>query len=825
MGANRERDGVTNAPGQPVYNDWAIRDWVRIVSCHKLLIVGSLLLGVSVAGVIWQQTTPRYEAEAQVVLDMRSTRIVKFDAVLSNLPPQPDVLRTEMDVISSRTMAERVTNRLSDADKERLLKAETTLPPLRRLLRDARALVANQLNEWLVSKSEATASPSGSPDAQVHIGGLQPDVVDELVDIVIAGLNVSNNGESYTIRIAFSAANPVLAATVANDYAEAYLANQVELKMNATERASGWLSQRLTDLRHDLEASEAAVQAYRRAAGILEDKGSTVTAQQRGEVSSQLVVARNQRVEAESRLMTVRSLLQGGGDIGAISDVMLSPVIQVLKQKLADLKSKEAEVNSRYTDQYPGMKDMRTDLAEVQRQIDSEVSRVVKSLANQVEIARNKESALESDLARLEDKFGQGTEAEVRLKQLQREADANRAVYEAYLNRFKETTGQQSLQEPDSYLISRAVPPQVPSYPRRMPLFVLGALFGAFMGVGLALCRELFDLRLHSIVEVEQVTGLPVLALLPALSRYRLGRPENHVLRKPGSVFNEALRTTRAAVALSHGGNRAGKVLLATSAIAAEGKTSFCLSQARSLARDGVKVLLIDADMRRPGVARAFGARGTVYLTDFLGNDEVELADAVQIDEKSGAHFIAARSDTTNPQGFLYSERMALLIEQARAAYDIVIIDAPPILVVADAAIVARFADHCLFFIRWGATARDYVANALRRLDLYKVAVSGVVLSHVNMRRYAHYAAGEGYYDYGAPRRSLFLSRHREASSDEGDPNGYDRATGAYKGKRENGKRRKRKSGQFSIDASSVDGDYQIIGTTEEARAVGGSRS
>jgi capsular exopolysaccharide synthesis family protein len=311
---------------------------------------------------------------------------------------------------------------------------------------------------------------------------------------------------------------------------------------------------------------------------------------------------------------------------------------------------------------------------------------------------------------------------------------------------------------------------------------------------------------------------LPVLALLPALARYRLGRPENHVLRKPGSVFNEALRTTRAAVALSHSGSRAGKVLLATSAIAGEGKTSFCLSLARSLARDNVKVLLIDADMRRPGVAKAFGARGTVYLGDFLGSDEVAFADAVQIDEKSGAHFIAARGDTNNPHGLLYSERMSSLIEQARAAYDIVIIDAPPILVVADAAIVARFADHCLFFIRWGTTARDYVANALRRLDLYRVAVSGVVLSHVDMRRYALYAAGEGYYSYAPSRRSLLLSKTQRARSDNRDASRYGSATGQYKRKREGQKRRKSKPEQFFIDASSADGDYQIIGPTDADR-------
>jgi polysaccharide biosynthesis transport protein len=725
-----------------------LRSGLRKIGRHKAIVLGFLAAGLGAAAAIHNQAIPRYEAESQVVLGIRSMPIVKSDPIASSMPSQPGVLRTEMDIITSRAMAESVVQRLSSEDRRELSASGGDMPAWRRLL----ATLTEKLETFIdeVSKGEKQpaaappASESGSKDGALTSG--------QLVDVLMHGVSASNDGQSFTIHIGFASADPQLAADLANLYATTYIENQRASKAEAAERASVWLSGRLVELRRNLQASETTVQDFRHSADIVEDKKGTVTSQQLGEVSSQLVQARTERLDFESRLSTMRSILAGGGDITALPEAASSPVISGLRERIAELQRKQSENKSLYTENYPADKSIEVEAAALKSQLDAELKRLVDGMAHTLQTARSREAALNGALGKLKQEFGEGSDAEVQLRLLERESDANRAVYEAYLDRLKETTEQSKLQEPDSYLISAAVPPSRASYPRPIPLLLLGAVFGAFAGVIVAFLREMFDHRLHTVEEVERLTGLRVLSLMPELPYARLVRPETHVLRRPGSLFSEALRTTRAAIALTHDDKRC-RVVLVTSSIPGEGKTAFCLSLARALAIDNHKILLIDSDLRRPSVTKAFGAPRENSLADILSGAK-ELQQAIRVDRKSGAHYIGSKNDVSNPQDLLTSDRMALLIEEARKRYDVVIIDSPPILMVADAALIAGLADHCLFFIRWGSTARDYVAHALRRLELYRVVVSGVVLTRVHTRRHAAFAAGEGYYrSYALPRR------------------------------------------------------------------------
>jgi len=764
----------------------SLRKGMRLLWRHKVIILASMAVGLGIATLVRSQIIPRYEAESQLVLDVRNTPLLKFDAVVSGLLPQPEVVRTEMDVMASRGMAERVLGHLSAEEVKQLGDDGGKTTPMSRFFNQTWPGILSRLVEWmpLLKRAGALLASEQPISAPGNLAPSPPPERDNLVNLILQGLKISNDGRSYTIHIAFASPHPHIAAAVANTYAQQYVANTLDMKADATIRANELLSQRLVELRRELEASETALETYRRAGGMLGDKAGTIVTQQLSQTNAELAIARNQRIEAESHLQAVQSEVRKGGDLQALSDVLSSQVVQSLRAKQAELMRQQAQLNSHYTAKYPNAKALQTDIDTLQSQIADEVGRVVSSLANEVDIARSKERGLLGDLDRLERQFGQGGEAEVKLQQLQREADANRSVYEAYLNRLKEITEQQQLQTPDAHLVSLATPPTIPTYPRFRPLLALGLVIGAVVGVAIAFLRDISDQRLRSIGQVEEITGIPVVALMPSLPWHQLARPENYVLRRGrrNSQFNEALRTTWAAVQLARApaeeppagsgfivdrfqrhGRRpvsVGKVVLVTSAVPNEGKTAFCLSMARYLAADGHKVLLIDADLRRPGVARCFGGSTAGRMTELL-EGKIELEGAVQIDQRSGAHYLAAASDDAHPQDVLSSIQMGMVLDKARGSYDFVLIDTPPILVAADAALVAEFSDHCLFFIRWGTTSRDLVMSALRRLSLYNVKVGGIVLSHVNLRKHKQFAAGEGYYhSYGRAHRLLPIGRH-----------------------------------------------------------------
>jgi capsular exopolysaccharide synthesis family protein len=277
-----------------------------------------------------------------------------------------------------------------------------------------------------------------------------------------------------------------------------------------------------------------------------------------------------------------------------------------------------------------------------------------------------------------------------------------------------------------------------------MPVLMLGLIFGCLAGLGLAVILDRMDDRLHSVDQVEQLTGLAVLGLVPRVPRRHRAKPEEYTLSHPHSLYAESLRATHTALRLS-APHRRTQVVLVTSALPGEGKTKFCLSLARSLAETGHRVLLIDADLRRPAIAMALrGAEGRGLGRLLRG--EIELDQAIQEDRRSGACYIAGERLRMDPRSVLGSDGFAALIEHLRAQFDSILIDSPPLLAASDAAVLAHDADRCLFFVRWGWTSKALVVTALRRLALHNVSLDGVVLARIDTRRHATYSFGEAYH-------------------------------------------------------------------------------
>jgi capsular exopolysaccharide synthesis family protein len=438
------------------------------------------------------------------------------------------------------------------------------------------------------------------------------------------------------------------------------------------------------------------------------------------------------------------------GTVGADAmEVLNSPLIGKLREQETEIIRREADLSARYGDRHPSIINVRAELRDVRRQISQEINKIVGTLAQEVEISRARESSLQTNFLNLRDQASKTNNAEVKLRELEREAQANRTLYESFLARFKETAEQQDMQQPDARIIARADVPVDPSFPNKK-LFVMLALFGsALVGVFIAIVVERLDNGFRSTEQVEQLTGLSGLGMVPAVGgRERLGSsPEDYLLRKPTSSFAESIRSVRTAILYSHV-DKPPRAILVTSAVPEEGKSLLSLSLARSSAKAGQKVLLIDADLRRPKLTKLLNGRNDATLAElFAGQKTAE--EVLNVDQESGLHFICGRAGMPNPQDMLASQHMRDFVRSVSQHYDLVIVDSPPVFAASDSLVLSRIVDATVFVVRWETTPRQVVIGALKQLQSVGGTIAGIVLSRVNVKKHARFGYGDQGYYYG----------------------------------------------------------------------------
>ncbi|MGC2521247.1 MAG: polysaccharide biosynthesis tyrosine autokinase [Stellaceae bacterium] len=678
-----------------------VREFVRFLKRRKILILTPALLIAVVAVVIALITPPRYAAEAGLALDVRKVEIVDHQ-VVSSLPQESPALRTELDVIRSRSLAEQVVDRLGLAANPGVLREAGTPPSLWRDI----ARVFER------APRDATAGSTGA-------SGLAPILTrSQVVNWLVANLKAVNDGRSLTIVVSFTSASPQRAAWIANAVAQNYLDDQVRTKARATVAARDWLADQLQTMRRDLENSETKVDDFRRRAGLIEVKGATISAQRLSDLDTQLGNAHLERVHAEARLQTARE-----SDPQTLPDILASPLIQQLRKELDQINLRIAQI--RVYSPFYKLTDLDAQAAVLRTQMKEEMNRIVASLSSDVMVARKREAELTQSFQDTENQLSDAARSGVRLAQLQREADVNRSIYETFLARYKQTMEQESLAAPEARIISRAEPPGAPVSPKKLQSLVLGMFGGLVVGGALAFVREGLDRRVHQASEVEAVTGIPVFGMLPRVSRWRRMQPQDYPVRDPRSRFCAALMRIHTALRPATPADRK-QVILVTSAQPGDGKTSFCASLARSLAKSQRRVLVVDADPYRSQVGVAFGVMVAPALVPAKGQS-MRLGDLVQADALSDAHFIPAPNEQ-DLQQLLHTGGFAVLLDEARQLYDIVIIDTPPVMTSADAALLGSLADIRLFLVRWGRTSWDEMTAAIGFLRLCRIALDGIVI-------------------------------------------------------------------------------------------------
>ncbi len=569
---------------------------------------------------------------------------------------------------------------------------------------------------------------------------------DRLIDSILTHIDATTLGRSQVLNVEAWSREPKVAAAIANTLADSYLASQKGLKAADSNRIENYLSSRIAQLRDQAEKSDRAVAEYRRKNGLYQGTNASVTSQQLTELNTRLTDAQTAKAEADSRLNEAMALKSSGADGDSLPDVLGSPTIQQLRGQQAEAERNVANLSATYGPNHPRLIDARAEVADIRAKIQAEIARIIGGLRHQAATADARYAALQKDFDTAKNEAGGASEQSIELQALEREATVNGNLLEAMLNRAKETFGRAEIEQPDARLISPASMPERPSYPPKALIILLGTLAGVLLGSLAALMREGADRTFHRADEVENITGLPVMSMVPALSP--VTQAVHQILRNPFSTYSEALRKLHIGLQLSVKGDPP-KTVLFTSSIPAEGKSVMAASFGRLLARNGKRVLLIDCDWRGPTLHRFFDCSNSHWLAQMLVQQPDSSQPTIFNDAASGLDVVPSGGWTPQTSEMLMSERLATLLRMFTKHYDLIILDSAPVLVSSDALMLSRLVDKTMFVVRWGHTRQDAVLDALRQLSDAQADVAGVVLSRVDAKRYREFADAHLNYDYG----------------------------------------------------------------------------
>ncbi len=724
------------------------------------LILGLVVLVTSLATIYVQQLTPLYSAEATLVVEPSRTRALD-DSVVRGLSPDYYTNETEAAVVGSRELARQAVIRLGLVDNP-LYNPDLviTSPSLF-------GVVTGGISAWVKARvgdlrdvvsggaySEETARLAREAAARRAAAALSPEAarqaaIETATDIYLTGLTVLPSQRSRVLTVRYTSINAGMAAKAANATADIYILDQLESKGRATTRASDWLNQRANELRTRVIESEKRLEDFRRSSGIVEIGGASVYARQRAELDSQLIAARTKRSEADARFDQVQRLLRSGGDIDTAAAVLDSPLIQRLREQEAQVGRKIAELKTQLREEHPKMVLAQNELADLQDKIRGEVEKIVSSLRNEREIAVVRETNLNREIASLQAKLDEQHGAEVTLRALDSEVRANKQLYETILGRFKEADVQeQGIQEADARVISHAVEPPSPFYPKTKFILTAAFILSAMMGIGLAVLLEFLDNGFRSLNQLEALTGLPTLGLMPMLRGAQRSKKAYQIAaEQPNSAFGEAVRTLRTSLLLSNV-EHPPRTVVVTSAVPGEGKTSTALAIAALAAKSGQRCIIVDCDFRHPSVHANLGYPNRKGLGDYLGGT-AQLSDVVEIEPRYGLRFITTGANVPNPPDMLGSPRMKDLIQRLSESYDLVILDTPPLLVISDSLVLVRNVDKTVFVVQWEKTKRQSAMLGLKQMVEAGADIAGLILTQVDVRKHAQYDYSDsGYYKY-----------------------------------------------------------------------------
>lgn len=713
-----------------------LTDLVRILIRRRRLIALTVVL-VTGSAILAAFTLPGYYlATSAVAIEGSDPQIVDIQALLESEKQDKPSIATHVEFLTSRSFLEDLVVQIGlDQDAE-----FTDIKPLWQKALD----VANaQLPQNWLTRTVLASMPSPAPPVA------QEDLAELATDQLRMRIQVEQIGDSFVIGVKVGSYDAEKAAKIANTITEAYIGKQLAFKREATARAADWLNERVVSLREQVTRAEQAAAAYKNQTGFIEERQDNPVLRQMDQLSLQLVSVQSDRAQSEARLAQIQLLLNSGQGLDDAAKVVTSPLLEQLRREASPLNRQIADMSQQYGTRHPQMIGVLASLGDLRQRESDEVQRIISDIRNEVLVARIREEQLRAELAKLNTAATQQEGTAIPLRELEREVDATGALYNAFLSRQKELEEQLRIIEPGVQIVTTAKSPLYPHFPS--PTLFAGAGFvgSAVLATLLAFTAELFDIGMRTRAQLERVTGLPALAMVPKIRRARrdggrLGFA--YLLANPRSLYAEAVRSVRMELSLSNV-DLPPQVVLVTSALPGEGKTTLAMSLAAFAAQQGQSTILVDLDLHRPRLRRLL-SRGddrpgiVEHLMGGCELKEIIVTDLAQ-EAQELPHLITVRRTPANPSALFGSEKMAELLRALRREYEFVVLDLPPVLAVNDARVVAPLVDAILYVVQWGKTKEEAARAGVELLKERDFPLAGAVLNQVDVRRHSKRAYGD----------------------------------------------------------------------------------
>ena len=719
----------TQQQSQPTDEVIDLRKYFAVINRSKWRILLLALLIAILTAFIVLNMKPVFSAKATLLIEAQQAKAVKIEEVYGMNSAQQEYYLTQFEILKSRTIAESVIIRLNLAEHPDYM---------------PKASLKNKIQDWLPFLRAGT--DDNKSQQQIAL-----EKRERLFAQFISNLSIEPVRKTQLVNIYFESHDPELAAKVANAIGETYIDSQLEAKMGITQKANSWLGGRLGELRQRLDDSEKAMQDFRLREGLIDVAGVRgLGSQELERLGVELTAARSKKAQVDSFIRVISQYGKTNVDqLESLPEITAHPSIQNVKKEVISAERKVSELSKIYGPKHPKLLAVKSELATIQDNLREQIRKLIAGIENESQTEAQKLASLEAEMARAKGQYQDVSGKEAEYQRLQREVETNRQLFETFMSRQKETEVAGDFDSAIARFTDRAITATEPIKPKRKFIVILAFIAALGFGVVVAFVMESLNDTIKTSQDVESVLQQRSLGIIPKLLlNNNVAEFNRTFFDSEQRTFSESVRSIRTSLALL-ALDKPLQLLVVTSSVPEEGKSTVSSNLSFAFAQLE-KVLLIDADMRKPTIAKRFSLPAfQPGLANYLTETE-SLENCIVHDEQSGVDILPAGTIPINPLELLAHPKFLALLNELKGRYTKIVIDTPPVQAVSDALMIARLADAVVMVVKADYSRSGLIQNSLAKLVQSHAKVYGVVLNDLDVKKAERYYGSYGYYQYYA---------------------------------------------------------------------------